>query len=197
MEEQRDKTEIEPYALVIVKLLQGFIHDTDKQWNDLLHYEINVSDYFGRIGIELIIDKKDGYSFLKQIDLDEDGKTIGLIKRMPLSYEVTLIAVLLREWLDEFEVRDTDSKNLFISRKDLKDRIELFFKEKTNQVKLLNKLDQYVNEIESLGFLKKSREDLNNKDETQYEVRRVIKAKITNDKLEEFKKRLEKDVQSL
>jgi uncharacterized protein (DUF4415 family) len=34
----------------------------------------------------------------------------------------------------------------------------------------------------------------NSKDETRYEVRRIIKAKITNDVLEHFKKKLEQDV---
>jgi hypothetical protein len=57
-------------------------------WEDLTYYEIEVSQYFGKIGLEIIIDKREGYAFLKQIELDEKGTTIGLIRRMPLNYGV-------------------------------------------------------------------------------------------------------------
>ena len=189
---------IEPYAPLIVKLLQGGIcDDTDKAWNELLLHEVAVSDYFHRIGIELIIDKRDGYAFLRQMELDDDGRTIGLIRRIPLSYEVTLICVLLREWLDEFEVSDTDTRNLYITHTALRERLELFFREKPNQMKLLRELDRYIDDIIKLGFLKIVRKAESSRDETQYEVRRIIKAKITNDKLEEFRNRLAHELQSV
>jgi len=187
---------IEPYAPTIVKLLQGGIcDDNERLWSELLLHEVQVSDYFQRIGIQLIVAKGDGYAFLRQIELDEEGKTIGLIRRMPLSYEVTLICVLLREWLDEFEVSDTDTRNLYITHKALRERMELFFKEKSNQMKLLKELDRYIEDIIRLGFLKIVRKTDSSRDETQYEVRRIIKAKITNDKLEEFRNRLAHELQ--
>lgn len=189
---------IEPYAPVIVRLLQGGIYDdNEKVWNELLLHEIQVREYFSHIGIEAIIDKRDGYAFLRQVELDEEGKTIGLIRRMPLSYEVTLICVLLREWLDEFEVSDTDTRNLYVTHKALRERVELFFKEKSNQMKLFRELDRYIDEIVRLGFLKVVRKAETSRDETQYEVRRIIKAKITNDKLEEFRNKLKNELQSL
>lgn len=189
---------IEPYAPVIVKLLQGGIgDDSERLWSELLLHEVQVSDYFQRIGIQLIVAKGDGYAFLRQIELDEEGKTIGLIRRMPLSYEVTLICVLLREWLDEFEVSDTDTHNLYITHKALRERMELFFKEKSNQMKLLKELDRYIDDIIKLGFLKIVRKSDSSRDETQYEVRRIIKAKITNDKLEEFRNQLTHELQSV
>lgn len=188
----------EPYAPVIVRLLQGGIYDdNEKMWNELLLHEMQVREYFGRIGIELIIDKRDGYAFLRQVELDEEGRTIGLIRRMPLSYEVTLICVLLREWLDEFEVSDTDTRNLYVTHKALRERMELFFKEKSNQMKLLKELDRYIDDIIKLGFLKIIRKADGHRDEMQYEVRRIIKAKITNDKLEEFRSKLARELQSI
>jgi len=189
---------IEPYAPVIVRLLQGGVYDdNEKMWNELLLHEMQVREYFGRIGIELIIAKRDGYAFLRQVELDEEGRTIGLIRRMPLSYEVTLICVLLREWLDEFEVSDTDTRNLYVTHKALRERMELFFKEKSNQMKLLKELDRYIDDIIKLGFLKIVRKADALRDETQYEVRRIIKAKITNDKLEEFRNKLTHELQSI
>jgi hypothetical protein len=185
----------EPYAHVIVKLLNGVIYnESEKLWNDLLLYQINITQFFEKIAIELIVDKKDGYAYLKQIELDEEGNTIGLVKRIPLKYETSLICVFLREMLDEFEINNVDQKNLYITHKQLKDNIELFFKEKANKVKLLSQFDSHIKTIVGLGFLKEIGNNDSFKDETRYEVRRIIKAKITNDVLEEFKRKLEQNV---
>jgi len=185
----------EPYAPLIVKLLQGAIYDeNEKVWNDLLLYQVPISQYFEKIAIELIIEKKDGYAYLKQIELDEDKNTIGLVRRIPLKYETSLICVFLREMLDEFEINNVDQRNLYVTHKYLKESIELFFKEKANKVKLFANFDRYIESIVEIGFLKVISKPENSKDETRYEVRRIIKAKITNDVLEDFKKKLEKDV---
>jgi hypothetical protein len=185
----------EPYAHVIVKLLNGVVYDeNEKLWNDLLLYQIDITQFFEKIAIELIVDKKDGYAYLKQIEIDEEGNTIGLVRRIPLKYETSLICVFLREMVDEFEINNVDQKNLYITHKQLKDNIELFFKEKANKVKLLTKFDSYIDTIVELGFLKRIGSNEASKDDTRYEVRRIIKAKITNDVLEEFKKKLERNV---
>ncbi len=185
----------EPYAHVIVKLLNGVVYDeSEKLWNDLLQNQIPITQFFERIAIELIVDKNDGYAYLKQIEIDEDGNTIGLVRRIPLQYETSLICVFLREMLDEFEINNVDQRNLYITHKQLKDNIELFFKEKTNKVKLLSGFDGYINNIVGLGFLRKIGSNEFSKDEIRYEVRRIIKAKITNDVLAEFKKKLEENV---
>lgn len=185
---------IAPYADVIVKLLKEVVYYEDnKTWNKLNRYQIEVTQYFEMIGIDLIVDKKDGFAFLTQKELDDEGTTVGLIRRMPLSYELTLVCILLRELLEEFEVKDTDSRNLFITQKTIKDRAELFFVEKTNKVKLLNKIDKHIKEAVELGFLREVNKDKKQPNENLYEVKRIIKAKITNDKLEEFKKKLERD----
>lgn len=185
----------EPYAHVIVKLLQDTLYDeNEKVWNDLLQYQIPITQYFDKIAIDLILEKEDGYAYLKQIELDEEKNTIGLVRRTPLKYEPSLICVFLREMLDDFETNNVDQRNLYVTHKQLKETIELFFKEKANKVKLFAKFDSYIDTIVEVGFLKIISKPENLKDETRYEVRRIIKAKITNDVLETFKKKLEQDV---
>lgn len=176
------------YAPVIVKLLQGSVYYEDKLWNELVSNQVPINRYLRQIGIELIVEEKEGYAFLRQEE-DEDGKTIGLIRRMPLTYEQTLLCVLLREWLDEFEITDTETRNLYITHKQFRERIEMFFKEKSNQAKLLRNLDALIKDMLVLDFLKKI-EDSSYPDERKYEVRRIIKSKITADKLLEFKQKL-------
>jgi hypothetical protein len=182
-----------PYAGVIIKLLQDALYDDDKHWKDLMAHQEELIDYFERIGVKLVIDENDGYAYVYQPEPDEDDdarKLPRLVKRIPLSYEVTLICVMLREMLEEYDVRATDSVKFFTTNKEIKEKIELFFKDKTNKVKLLKNFDNYINQVTHLGFLKMLREDPKDKDNTQYEVKRVIKAKINNEKLEEIKQKL-------
>jgi hypothetical protein len=128
------------------------------------------------------------------MELDETGTTIGLVRRIPLEYETSLICIFLREMLDDFEINNVDQRNLYITHKQLKDHIELFFKERANKVKLLRKFDKYIEDIMKLGFLKKISNNDNSQDEVRYEVRRIIKAKITNDVLENFNNKLKQNV---
>lgn len=138
-----------PYAKIAAKLLTGPMSDDQKDlWDDLLAYQVELTQYFEKITLDLIIDKRDGYAFLKQIELDDKGTTIGLVRRIPLTYEQTLVCVLLREWLFEFEATDTETRNLYITPKQFRDRLEVFFKEKSNQLKLIKELNKYLNDAE-------------------------------------------------
>lgn len=182
-----------PYSGVVIKLLQGPVYDEAKTvWNELILFQKQISLYLEQIGLELIVEKNDGYAFLRQIELDETGKTIGLIRRLPLTFEQTLLCVLLREWIDEFETEIKDNEALIISHNDFRDRIEVFFKESSNKVKLLKELDKYIKDMVRFGFLKQIGADNDETEAVTYEVKRIIKSRITSDKLEEFKAKLQK-----
>lgn len=186
---------VAPYARIAVKLLQGAVSDDQEDlWQELVQYEVELTGFFEQIAVSLIIDKRDGYAYLKQMELEED-KTIGLVRRTPLTYEMTLVCVLLREWIQEFETNDLETKNLYITPKQFRERLEMFFKERTNELKFIRELNKYLAECEKFGFVKLVHKDALYEDENRYEVKRIIKARITNDELEKFKKLLEDDIQ--
>lgn len=138
---------IVPYAKSAVKLLQGPVfEDQPDVWNEVLQYQVELTQYFERIALEVVIDKRDGYAYLKQFELDESGSTIGLVRRMPLNYDLTLVFVLLREWLLEFESSDLETANLYITPKEFRDRMEMFFKEKTNELKFIKELNRHLDQ---------------------------------------------------
>ena len=179
--------------------MQSVIYDDDKRyWNDVINYETSVRDHFGKIGIELVLNRQDGYAFLRQAEFAEDDKTrpIQLIRRIPLTYEMSLLCVLLREWLDENEVKMHTDK-LYVTNKQIKERVDLFFKDKTNRKRLLDKLDTLIKQAQDLGFLHLNQEDKLNNDNSQYEVKRILKAKRSNEKLEELTAKLKQHVESV
>ena len=183
------------YAHVVIKLLQDVLYDEDTAaWSDLLTYQISVRDYFAKIGLELHLDEREGFAFLKQSD-EEEQKLPRLVRRIPLSYEVTLLCVLLREILEEFDVKDVESRKCFVSMKELQEKSEIFFKDSPNKVRLLERFDKTVQAAVRLGFLKETEQENGESDNARYELRRIIKAKITNEKLEEIKQQLENYVE--
>lgn len=189
-----EKTQTIPtYAPIIVKLFQNVIYDEDrKTWQELLSFQHQIRNYFAVIGIELHLNEQDGYAFLSQPEEMEGQKVPRLARRMPLSYEVTLLLVILREAIEEFDVQNTENRKLFITNEELKERIEVFFEDKADKVKLLDRFDTYINSVANLGFIKETNVRRYDEHVKTYEVRRIIKAKINNEKLEEIKAKLRK-----
>ena len=182
------------YAHVIIKLLQGPVYVDEKNvWRDLQAWQSSIQDYFGKIGIELLINETDGFARIVQPETDEQEEKNPLprlMRKQTMNYETTLLCVILREILEEFDIISEGTK-LFLTQKDIKERIELFYKEQTNKSKLWKELAKPINSLQNIGILKLTREDLVNKDNNQYEVKRIIKALVNNEKLEEIKNKLE------
>lgn len=181
------------YAPVLVHLFRGVVYEEDKKiWNDLVAFQHQVRKYFGTIGIELHLNEQEGFAYLSQPDEIEGEKTKvpRIVRRMPLSYELTILLVILREALEEFDSQNTDSRKLFITNNEVKDRIEVFFEQKADKVRLLERFDAYINNIVDLGFLKEIQVRGFDEKEKTYEVRRILKAKINSEKLEEIKEKL-------
>jgi Domain of unknown function (DUF4194) len=182
------------YAPLLIKLLQSIIYDDEKAvWNDIIAFQHQIRSYFAIIGVELILNEQEGFAYLSQPD-NAEGEAANmprLVRRMPLSYEVTLLCVVLREALEEFDIKNTDARKLFITNKEIKDRIELFFGERADKVKLLERLDTYINTAVSLGFLKEIDVRSHDASNKTYEARRVLKSKINNAKLEEIRTKMQ------
>lgn len=178
---------IKPYSKAIVKLLKGIVEIEDVSWNDILLYQSEIQDYISVIGLELIIKKEEGFAFLKQMKLDDD-RTINLTSRRKLGFEVSVVLIILRQMLEDFEM-DTAlvSNELYVSAADIREEVELFLPEKFNRVKFLKEMDTYIDRAVQLGYLiETKRTDT----ETRYKIHRIIKEKITLDDLVEFKNKL-------
>jgi hypothetical protein len=177
-----------PYALAVIRLLQGVVYNDDRScWDCLTQYQSEIKNYFSGIGIDVIILENEGFSFLKQKDYvnDPEPPLPGLIEKRQLSYPVTLLCVLLLEKLIEFDVKGGDSTRLIVDKEEIKDSIRLFLPEKSNEAKLVDKIDAHINKLVGYGFLRQL-----STDENKFEVRRILKAKVSADTLHEIKEKL-------
>lgn len=188
------KTEkVLPYAQSVIRLLQGTVFDDDSRtWNELLTFQRQVGEYFNAIGIRLHLDEAEGFAFLTQPESEGDTvKLPRLVRRIPLSYELTLLLVVLRQNLEEFDGKALETSKCFITRSEIMDAMEMLIPEKSDRVKRMNKIETNINQAVSMGFLKDLSGPETGIDDRLFEVRRVIKAKINNEILEEIKKKLE------
>lgn len=186
---------IAPYGRTVVRLLKGPVEVTDTNaWEDILNYQSEINKYLANIGIELIVKRDEGFAYIKQI-VDDEDRTTGLIPRQQLGFEISVILIILRQMLEEFDsnMDELYATECFVSADELKERIEIFLPERFNRVKLLSEIDTYINRIVSLGYLKLIKRDNVN----TYQIHRIIKEKVTLDKLQEFKDKLQEYVESV
>ena len=186
---------LKPYSKAIVKLLKSPVERSSNLWDDVVHYQIEIQDYISEMGLELILKKDEGFAFVKQFE-DSEGNTLGLIIRRQIGFETSIVLVVLRQSLEEFDSNPTQFQvaEKFITDSEIKDEVELFLPEKFNRVKFLKELDSHIKRIVELGYLKEISKKEN---ETKYQIHRIIKEKITLDILQEFKLKLQTYVESI
>jgi len=186
---------IKPYSKAIVKLLKGSIERHSNVWDDVVIYQTEIQDYISQIGLELIVKKEEGFAFIKQFE-DSEGNTLGLVTRRQIGFETSIVLVVLRQSLEDFDSNPTQFQvsQKFITDSEIKEEVELFLPEKFNRVKFLKELDSYIKKIVELGYLS----EVNKKEtETKYQIQRIIKEKVSLDILQEFKTKLQGYVESI
>ncbi|MEH2396595.1 DUF4194 domain-containing protein [Nostoc sp.] len=101
------------YANVILKLLQGAIYSDDRHWERLQSNLTPIKEYFGKIGLQVRNYETEGFAYLEQPDPDPEDQTEALPRltaRHQLSFNVTVLCVLLREQLRQFDASDATGR---------------------------------------------------------------------------------------
>jgi hypothetical protein len=185
-----DKQPILPFTPVFIKLLKGPVEYLEKTaWEQLLQYQAELTRFLQTLGLVLVLEKDDGYAYLEQSRLDEEDNVAGWVRRIQLGYEESILLVLLRDMMAEFEVGEASTRELIKKRREIKEYAELFFKENPSRVKFIRDLDRLIDRVEELDFLEKvDAGDLY--DEQKYRIKKIIKARVDNELLENFKQQL-------
>ncbi len=172
----------------IILLLQGIFYKTDneKAFYELLYNSYGaVAEYFETIGLVLVIDENDGYAYLKNKVYEEGEETLPkLIKSRELSYKVSLLCVVLRRKIAEFEVQ-SEHERAVLSKEDIKGALELFLGTTFNELKVQKEIESTIKKVEDLGFLKRLKTT-----EEAYEIKPSIKAFVDASWLDDLDKKL-------
>lgn len=195
-------------SILLISLLKGVIYqDADPiRWKQLLSLQARVREYASVLGLELILDEAEAYAFFRsrkaEID-DTDDSAVEkvlprLIARRPLSFPVSLLLALLRKKLAEFDASGGETR-LILSRDDILELMRIFLPASSNEAKLVDKIDQHINKVVELGFLRRLKQNTSAQLK-HYEVRRILKAFVDAQwladfdlKLAQYKQMIEKD----
>lgn len=170
--------EYREWSDVAVRLFQGVVYMEDgKPWDILLRNVTPLEDYFGRVGLQLVIDETDGFAFLRQFpaeELSEGYENLPrLFRRSRLSYDATLLTILLREELRRFEEEEVNNQRCVISVDALFEQWRAFFPRDQDEVKLRKALTTAIRTLEGLRFVRRFGQDAN-----AWEIRRILKARL-------------------
>ncbi len=187
MSDDDNKQPTDPLPPVLIALLKGIVYAESNPalWDDLLQLQARVRDQMALLGLELMLDEAEGYAWLRTRPVQEGEPELPkLITRRQLSFPVSLLLALLRKKLAEFDASGDDSR-LILSRDEIAELLRLFLPDSSNEIRLLKQIDSHINKIVELGFLRKLRGH-----EQQFEVRRILKAFVDAQWLQEFDQRL-------
>jgi hypothetical protein len=172
---------------LLVTIMKGVTYQENDPtlWQSLLSLQSRVREYLAVLGLELSLDEAEGYAFVRQKRGQEgDSEIPRLVARRQLSYPISLLLVLLRKKLAESDTLSGDTR-LILSRDQIVELLRTFLPDTANEARLIDRISSYMNRIVEMGFLRKLRGH-----EDQYEVRRILKAFVDAQWLNDFGKRL-------
>ncbi|MDQ7059434.1 MAG: DUF4194 domain-containing protein [Ghiorsea sp.] len=174
-------------SVVVIALCKGVIdREADSAlWQSLLTLQQAVSEYVATLGLEMILDEAEGYAFLRTREYAADEvKLPRLIARRQLSFHVSLLLALLREKMAESDASGGELR-VIVSRDEVLEMIRVFMPEGSNEVRLIDQVDSYINQVVKMGFAR----HLKGADK-MLELHRIIKSFVDAQWLAEFDQRL-------
>jgi hypothetical protein len=170
-------------ASAIIQLMRGVVYreQDETTWSALDRQAAAVRDHFAEIGVDVVVDDTEGYAYLQsRADADGEEPLPRLVNRRTLTYNVSLLLVLLRKRLVEFETAGTEGK-LVLTRDQIVDMLRLFLADSTNEARVIDQVDTTIRKSAELGFLRALRGRTD-----QWEVRRILKAYVDAQTLSDF-----------
>lgn len=183
---------------LVVPLLKGvqYREDDAAQWAALLQLQARVRDYVAVLALDLVVDEAEGYAFVRAQPVDESStdKLPRLVRRQPLSFQVSLLLALLRKKLAEFDASGGDTR-LILTRSAVVELVRVFLPAGSNESKLIDQIDTQLGKVVELGFVRRLKTGTDGAaarpaQEPVYEVRRILKAFVDAQWLADFDERL-------
>jgi len=195
--------EYKDWSIVAVKLLQGVLYSDENKsdWGALAKFRDELQNYFARIGLLLVVNESEGYAYLRQI---EENDILGndnqngmkyhnvprLFRRSQLSYAVTMVCVLLRQRIHDFDERlsNLDDECCVVEEGELFEDWKKLIPDMPDEKKTKGQFDTVINKLKNIQFIKQIGEQAG-----RWEIRRILKARIPLEKLEDLLQQLQKE----
>lgn len=152
-------------------------------------HKADLATFVATLGLTLVLDDVDGFAYLKHSATESEEQEVIWMQRRQFTYEESILLVLLREMMAEFETGEATTRELIRKRRELKEYAELFFKEKASRVKFFKDIDQLIDKLADYRLLNLA-EDHEIPDEQRFRIPKLIKHRVSADVLENFARQL-------
>jgi hypothetical protein len=178
------------WSIAAVRLLQGVIYsDEARVWDLVLGHRSQLEEFCARLGLLMVVDESEGLAYLRQLEDDECPAGYDavpkLFRKSRLSYDTTLLCVLLREELRRFEEEELHNERCVVEAATLFDRWKSFFPSQHDEVRQRREFDVSLHKLAELDFVRRFSDD-----PAVWEVRRILKARLPVAELEQLKAKL-------
>lgn len=198
---------VQEWSKAAILLLKGPVYENDdrKTWAILLRCRENIDNYFRVIGLHVLIEEEDGYAYLEQIkdsvekgmesEEEVDETLPRLIRKIPFSYKMSMLLVLLRQEMDKFTSSMNESSYPILHKREIMGLVKSFTKEASDQTKFNSDIDTMINKLVELTYLKPKEKLLSSKisDEAEFELSPIIKSKINANVMKDMLEKLNKN----
>ena len=167
----------------VIRLMQGVVYreSDETTWITLERSGGEVRDHFATIGVEVVIDESEGYAYLRAgPEVEGEEALPRLVRRRALTYNVSLLLVLMRKRLLEFETSGSEGR-LVLNREQLVEMLRTFQADSSNEARIVDQADRTISKTVELGFLRPLRGQ-----PEHYEVLRILKAYVDAQALSDF-----------
>lgn len=176
---------------VTAHLLKGVVYVSDeKLWDMLLLHQHRVSDQLAGLGLILIVDEHDGFAYVRQMHGDDEVsqgyfEMPKLFRRKTLGFGATVMAVILRDELRKFDESELEATRAVVAGETLYELWNGLVSAQVDEKKQRRDFERCLGQMEDVGFLKRVEQEGDD-----YEIKRVLKARVSLQFLEELKQRI-------
>lgn len=174
-------------ASAIIRLMQGVVYRESDEgtWNTVERSGAAVRDHFATIGVDVVVDEEEGYAYLRsRPEVQGEEALPRLVRRRALTYPLSLLLVLLRKRVLEFETTGGEGR-LVLSTEQIVEMLRLFQADSTNDARVVDTAEATIRKAAELGFLRALKGQADH-----WEVRRILKAYVDAETLSDFAGRL-------
>lgn len=166
---------------LIALLREVVVKGESSVWNTVTERRGEIGDYVAKLGLYLVVDEDNGYAYLRQ---EEESGLPKLMRRTPLTFHQSLLLVMLRNEINEFDAANGDSY-LVVEKTRILSYMRRYYGQITDEVKFENKINSLINRAIEMKFI----EPVEGGEEA-YEVKPILRSFIDADWLSQFNEAL-------
>ncbi|MFA6689657.1 MAG: DUF4194 domain-containing protein [Sphaerochaetaceae bacterium] len=190
------------WAAACIHVLQKPLFAEDRElFSSLCNYRQEVSSYLAKIGLELVLNLDLGYAFIRQAETSDENELPlpKLIRRIPVTFEQSLVLVILYDELEKFDSNGGEDPFCIMTEEQVRELAQTCWPgASTDQTKFHDAIARALSDLAEQGLVRERRpqgmddqESERYKTNRRFELRNIIRARVTKDFFLEFKRRLE------